>query len=180
VENTILLEVLETLDAVTLLLGEDTDGPWLAVELPEECAALASALEIAARRQTTPERATIFTHAQASIKRIPSEELGPGQRYTIQARKQIAVALRKVRSDIAIKIRWCLAQRGIQGHNRQAACWKCFSRRSMYCGAETVFGFGVCALGFVEDTITHRGLNSQAGPRAARGLLGLSSPGRDF
>jgi len=113
-----------------------------------------------------PRRSGERREAIPTIKRIASEELGPGQRYTIQARKQIAVALRKVRSDIAIKIRWCLAQRGIQGHNRQASCWKCFSRRSMYCGAETVFGFGVCALGFVEDTITHRGLNSQAGPLA--------------
>jgi len=34
------------------------------------CAALARALESASRRQTTPERVTIFTDAQAAIRRI--------------------------------------------------------------------------------------------------------------
>jgi ribonuclease HI len=34
-----------------------------------ECAALARALEVAARRRTTPERVTIFTDAQAAIRR---------------------------------------------------------------------------------------------------------------
>ena len=43
------------------------------------CAALAGALEIAARRQTTPERVMIFTDAQAAIKRMASEEPGAGQ-----------------------------------------------------------------------------------------------------
>jgi len=44
-----------------------------------ECAALARALESAVRRPTTPERVTIFTDAQAAIRRIASEEPGPGQ-----------------------------------------------------------------------------------------------------
>jgi hypothetical protein len=41
-----------------------------------ECAALARALETAARRQTAPERVTIFTDAQAAIRRMASEEPG--------------------------------------------------------------------------------------------------------
>jgi len=44
-----------------------------------ECAALARALETASRRQTTPERATIFTDAQAAVRRMALEETGPGQ-----------------------------------------------------------------------------------------------------
>jgi hypothetical protein len=44
-----------------------------------ECAALARALETAARRQTTPESVTIVADAQAAIKRMASEEPGPGQ-----------------------------------------------------------------------------------------------------
>ena len=39
-----------------------------------ECAALARALESASRRNTIPERVTIFTDAQAAIKRMASAE----------------------------------------------------------------------------------------------------------
>jgi ribonuclease HI len=39
-----------------------------------ECAALARALEEAAKRQTVPERVTIFTDAQAAIRRMVSED----------------------------------------------------------------------------------------------------------
>ena len=59
-----------------------------------ECAALARALESASRRNTTPERVTIFTDAQAAIRRMASDEPGPGQQYALQARKYIA-ALRR-------------------------------------------------------------------------------------
>jgi ribonuclease HI len=86
-----------------------------------ECAALARALEIAARRQTTPERVTIFTDAQAAIRRMASEEPGPGQKYAILARKHIA-ALRSVRPDITIEIRWCPAHKGVPG-NEKADEW---------------------------------------------------------
>jgi hypothetical protein len=55
-----------------------------------ECAALSRALEIAARRQTTPEWVTIFTDAQAAIRLMASEEPGPGQLYAILARRPIA------------------------------------------------------------------------------------------
>jgi len=59
-----------------------------------ECAALARALESAVRRHTTPERVPIFTDAQAAIKRMATEEPGPGQMYAIQVRRHVA-ALRK-------------------------------------------------------------------------------------
>jgi len=42
-----------------------------------ECAAMARALETASRNNTTSERITIFTDAQAAIRRMSSDELGP-------------------------------------------------------------------------------------------------------
>jgi len=56
-----------------------------------ECAALARALETASRRQTTPERVTVFTDAQAAVRRMASEETGSGQMYVLRARKHISV-----------------------------------------------------------------------------------------
>jgi ribonuclease HI len=44
-----------------------------------ECAALARALGSAARRQTVPKRVTVFTDAQAVVRRIASEEPGPAR-----------------------------------------------------------------------------------------------------
>jgi hypothetical protein len=44
-----------------------------------EFAALARALEVAAKRQTAPEQVTIFTDGQAAIRRMVSEDPGPGQ-----------------------------------------------------------------------------------------------------
>jgi ribonuclease HI len=85
-----------------------------------ECAALARALEEAAKRQTTPERVTIFTDAQAAIRRMVSEDPGPGQMYAIQARRHIA-ALRRARPGIAIEIR-CPAHKGVPG-NKKADEW---------------------------------------------------------
>jgi ribonuclease HI len=82
-----------------------------------ECAALARALEEAAGRQITPEMITIFTDAQAAIRRMASEDPGPGQMYAIQARRHIA-ALRKARPEITIDIRWS-----------QSHPWKRESRR---------------------------------------------------
>jgi len=82
-----------------------------------ECAALARALESAARRTTTPERVTIFTDAQAAIRRMASEEPGPGQKYALQARKYIAT-LRRSRPDITIEIRWCPAHKGVTGNEK--------------------------------------------------------------
>jgi ribonuclease HI len=45
-----------------------------------ESAALARALEVAARRRTPPAKVTIFTDSQAAMAHIASEELGPGQK----------------------------------------------------------------------------------------------------
>ena len=69
-----------------------------------ECAALARALEEVSRRNTTLERVTIFSDAQAAIKRMASDEPGPGQHYALQARKHIA-ALRRAKPGITIEIR---------------------------------------------------------------------------
>ena len=63
----------------------------------EAYAALARGLESASRRNSTPERVTIFTDAQAAIKRMASDEPGPGQQYALQARKHIA-ALRRAQA----------------------------------------------------------------------------------
>jgi len=48
-----------------------------------ECAALARVLESASRRQTAPGRVTIFTDAQATIRRMASEEPVPSQQHAL-------------------------------------------------------------------------------------------------
>jgi len=45
-----------------------------------------------------------LTDAQADVRRMASEEPGPGRQYTIQARKHIAV-LRRARPGVTIEIR---------------------------------------------------------------------------
>jgi len=82
---------------------------------------VARALESASRRRTTPERVSIFTDAQAAIRRMASEDLGPSQMYVLQARKHTAV-LRRARPGITIEIRWCLAHKGVAG-NEKADEW---------------------------------------------------------
>ena len=78
-----------------------------------ERAALARALEVAARRPLAPEKVTIFTDAQAAITSIASGEPGPGQQYALKARKWIA-QLRAARPDIiSIEVRWCPAHEGV-------------------------------------------------------------------
>jgi len=85
-----------------------------------ECAALARSLE-SVSGEYVPERVTIFTDAQAAIRRMASEEPGPGQQYAIQARKHIAT-LRRARPGITIEVRWCPAHEGIAG-NEKADEW---------------------------------------------------------
>ena len=70
--------------------------------LDAECAALARALESASRRNKTPEGVTIFAGAQAAIRRMASEEPGPGQQYALQARKH-AATLRRARPGIIVR-----------------------------------------------------------------------------
>jgi len=86
-----------------------------------ECAALVRALEEASRRNTTPERVTIFTDVQAAIRRMASDDPGPGQQYALQARKHIA-SMRRARPGIAIEIRWCPAHKEVAG-NEKADEW---------------------------------------------------------
>ena len=86
-----------------------------------ECAALARALEMATLRSTTPERVTIFWDAQAAIRRMASDEPGPGQQYALQARKHMTT-LRRARKGIVIEIRWRPAQKGVAG-NEKADEW---------------------------------------------------------
>jgi len=74
-------------------------------------------LHHAARRP----RITIFSDAQAAIKRMASDEPGPSQQYALQARKHIAT-LRKARPGISIEIRWCPAHKGVAG-NEKADEW---------------------------------------------------------
>jgi len=86
-----------------------------------ECAALAQALERASKRNTIPEWVTIFTDAQVAIRRMASDEPGPGQQYALQARKHIAT-LPRTRPGIVIKIRWYPAHKGVVG-NEKADEW---------------------------------------------------------
>jgi len=86
-----------------------------------ECAALARGLKEAKLRQPTPDAVTIFTDAQAAIRRMTSEEPGPGQQYAIEARQHVA-ALKRARPDIRIEIRWCPAHKGVPG-NEKADAW---------------------------------------------------------
>ena len=62
-----------------------------------------------------------LTDAQAAIRRMASEEPGPGQQYALQAKKHIAT-LRRARPGIIIEIWWCPAHKGIAG-NEKADEW---------------------------------------------------------
>ena len=99
-----------------------------------ECAALARALE-SVLGGYVPERVTIFTDAQAAIRRMASDEPGPGQQYAVQVRKHIAT-LRKVRPDITIEIRWCPAHEDIAGNEKADEWAKIAAERQSACGVE--------------------------------------------
>jgi len=82
-----------------------------------ECAALARALESASRRNVILNRIPIFTDAQAAIRRMASDEPGPGQMYALEARKNIT-ALRRAVPDIVVEITWCPAHEGVEGNGK--------------------------------------------------------------
>jgi len=86
-----------------------------------ECAALTRVLDLARRRDPTPARVTVFTDAHATIKRMISDEPGPGQKYALEAREHIA-PLRNAAPDIVIEVRWCPAHEGVEG-NEKADEW---------------------------------------------------------
>jgi len=86
-----------------------------------ECAALAGAIQAASPWNTNPEGVSIFSDAQAAIRKTASDEPDPGQHYALQARRHIA-ALRKAWPCITIEIRWCPAHKAIAG-NEMADKW---------------------------------------------------------
>jgi len=86
-----------------------------------ECAALARALEKAAKSTPAPEHVTIFTDTQAAIRRMASDEPGPGQKYVLEAREHVA-ALRRMAPGTTIEIRWYPAHEGVEG-NEKADEW---------------------------------------------------------
>jgi len=79
-----------------------------------ECAAIARALETAARRCRRLDL-TIFTDAQTAIWRMTSDDPGPGQTYAIAAREYIA-EVRCKKPEISIEIRRCPGHCGIEGN----------------------------------------------------------------
>ena len=83
-----------------------------------ECAALARGQKEAKQRQPTPEAVTIFTDAQAAIRRMVSEEPSPGQQYAIEARQHVA-ALRRARPDIQIEFGGALHTRASPATKKQ-------------------------------------------------------------
>jgi len=72
---------------------------------------------MAGGRRTGPERITIFTDAQAAIRGMVSDEPGPGQQYTVKARKWVA-DIRAVRPDARVEIRWCPAHEEVAGNGQ--------------------------------------------------------------
>ena len=86
-----------------------------------ECAAFERALEVAARRRTGPKGVTIFTDTQAAMARIASEEPGPDQRYSRQARDWIT-KLKKRDRNLPIELCCCPAHSRVAG-NEEADKW---------------------------------------------------------
>ena len=83
-----------------------------------ECAAIVRALRVGRDRwkQQRISKITIFTDAQAAIKRMQTLEVGPGQIYALQAQRILTEI------DCPVEIRWCPAHEGIAG-NEKADEW---------------------------------------------------------
>jgi ribonuclease HI len=82
-----------------------------------EYVALASALEEATKCQTAPQQVTIFTDAQAAIRRMALKAPGPGQKYAILTRQNIRT-LRRAQPDITTEIRRYPAHKGVPGNEK--------------------------------------------------------------
>jgi len=48
---------------------------------------------------------------------MASDEPGPGQKYALEGRKQIA-KLRRAIPEITIEVRWCPAHEGVEGNEK--------------------------------------------------------------
>jgi hypothetical protein len=72
---------------------------------------------------------------QAAIRRLASEEPGPGQKYAVQARKWIA-DLRRSRQNIRIEIRWCPAHEGVPSNEKADGWAKLAADEPDACGVE--------------------------------------------
>jgi len=75
------------------------------------------ALETAALRHLTHKRIAIYTDAQAAIRRMGSDEPGPGQKYSLEARKHIATIPRR-RPGVTAELRWRPAHKEVSGNEK--------------------------------------------------------------
>ena len=97
---------------------EGTQGPNM---MSMYDAAIARALETAARRRKKLGHLTIFTDAQAAIRGMTPDDPRPGRKYAIADRKHVA-ELRCREPEISIEIRWCPSHCEIEG-NEKADEW---------------------------------------------------------
>jgi hypothetical protein len=103
---------------VRLSLGNGLAALRFGANLITLCAA--RGLETAALRPLAHEGTTIYTDAQAVIRRMGSDEPGPGQRYALEARKQV-VTIRRRRPGVTIELHWCPAHKGVPGNEKVLA-----------------------------------------------------------
>jgi diaminopimelate decarboxylase len=82
-----------------------------------ECAALARALEVAARRGGNIGEGHNLHRRSGGHSGYGFGGASPGQMYALQVRSHIAI-LRRARPDIIIEIRWCPAHKGIAGDEK--------------------------------------------------------------
>jgi ribonuclease HI len=106
--------------------GAASKRAWAANRMPSTKSA--SPLAEATRGLATPDTVTYFTDAQAAMKRLTSEDPGPGQMHAFQARSPITT-LRRARPDSIIEmmmmmisllamIRWCQSHQGDWGNEK--------------------------------------------------------------
>jgi len=99
-----------------------------------ECAAIARAMETAALRPLAHKRITVYTYAEAAIRRMGSDEPSPGQRCTLEARVHVAT-IRKRRPEATIEPHWCSVHKGVLGNVKAdewaKMVWNIFDMGSM-------------------------------------------------